>query len=137
MGHYHYAGQEYCDDCLPVNYPNDKESEFVDVDDGEQDTPANCVGCGIPLNYTLTQEGVQYVIQAITDALEEGLDTHIIPTKGTGEETLTHYHESPHYEIVRDWATDLTSYNLTEEEIRIVDTFLGFCQVEDKLRNKV
>jgi hypothetical protein len=68
MGHYHYECDEWCEDCLPVP----AESEGVDYDQGEQDCPANCCACGEPLEYSLTSDGVTYVLEAVRESLKEG-----------------------------------------------------------------
>jgi len=128
MPHYHYDCEEWCEQCLPV--PAD--SEEVGYDGGEQDTPAHCAGCGRPLDYRLTAEGVEYVVATLRDALETGIDDHIIPAKGTAEEELSdYYHGSPHYEITRDWARELSGYGgLSDEDEATVARYLEEC---DKL----
>jgi len=130
MGHYHYNYEEWCEDCLPVSPAE------ADWDDGEQDTPANCSCCGRPLDYTLTTDGVNYVIEQLCIVMSTGIDTHIIPNMGTAEEEcLTYYHGMPHYEIMRDWARDLSNYFLNPEDQEIVGYFLNECnKLNSKLR---
>ena len=126
MSHYHHDCEEYCEQCAPPEaYP----------DDGEQDTPANCAGCGRPLDYSLTTEGVEYVLEHIMDALDLGLDDHIVPLRGTAEEELLDYYQgSPHYEIVRDWAKDLQNYSLNRKDAYIVQAYLDACDHADAER---
>lgn len=121
--HYHHDCDEYCEDCAPKG---------AVCDDGEQDTPANCHECGQPLDYSLTSEGVQYVLEYIMEALENGLDCHIVPLEGTAEvEGLAYYHGSRHYEIVRDWARDLEDYSLDRKDTTILQAFLSACSRAD------
>ena len=124
MSHYHYDCEEYCDQCA---------SPGAYLDDGEQDTPANCAGCGRPLDYSLTADGVKYVLEYIMGALETGIeDDHIIPLKGTAEEEMLDYYQgSPHYEIVRDWAKDLQDYSLDRKDACIVQAYLTACDYAD------
>jgi hypothetical protein len=115
MGHYHYNFDEYCEQY-----------------DGSQDTPAHCCACGAPLDYTLTEEGVAYVIDALVDELIDGIDEHIIPLKGTAEERLTYYHGSPHYVITMEWAEHLLDNTvgrvpLDRKDAFIVDHYLEVC----------
>ncbi len=122
--HYHHECEEYCEDCAPKD---------AKPGNGEQDCPINCCNCGRPLDYSLTSDGVEYVISYIIEALENGLDNHIIPLTGTLEvESLTYYHGSPHYEIVRDWAKDLEAYSLDRKDAVIVQMYLEACDRADK-----
>ena len=123
MSHYHYQSDEWCVDCLPAEAPH----ADVDLDSGEQDTPANCCACGKPLDYTLTAEGVQYVVEAILDNLENGIDEHIIPAAGTAEYELTYYHGSPHFAVVEAWAENLRDYALSRKDRYLVNEFLERC----------
>lgn len=122
MAHYHYDCDEYCEACLPVP----ANSKDVDIDEGSQDTPKNCCVCGKPLDYSLTNDGVNYVLDHIRDALREPREerNRIMPLSGTAEETMNYYHSSRHVEIVRDWAQDLTSYHLADRDKRLVERFL-------------
>ena len=129
MGHYHYDCEEWCEDCLPV------PESAADYDSGEQDTPANCAGCGQPLDYSLTSEGVDYVLDAIIETMECGLDKHVIPLAGTAvKEVLSYYRGSPHYEIVRDWAKELQNHTLDRKDSLIVQCYLDECEREDTQR---
>ena len=117
MGHYHYDGQEYCEDCLPVspNYPG------VDLDTGDQDTPAHCFSCLRPLDYSLTTEGVQYVLGEIQGSLEHGPDATVYDCyKGTW------YEGSPHHAILRDWVEHIRNYGgLSGGDRELIDRYLA------------
>jgi len=117
MGHYHYECDEYCDDCLPV----DPNHENVDYDYGEQDCPANCCVCHRPLGYSLTTDGVEYVLEAIQESLDRPAEERNKIHKCYDG---TWYEGSRHVEIVRDWAKDLKWYFLTDEQEELVDKFL-------------
>ena len=69
--HFHFDGEEYCEDCLP----GPGEPDY-----GEQDYPAHCCRCHKPLDCTLTKDGVAYVM---------GKKCYAI---GTLEKTETLYH---------------------------------------------
>lgn len=122
MAHYHYGCDEWCEDCLPVS----TESAEVDYDDGEQDSPANCCACGKPLDYSLTPDGVEYVIDSCLEAMDDW-DDHIIPMADTAESEMRYYHGSPHFAIVEDWAKDLSNYSLDRKDRFILDAFLAKC----------
>jgi len=146
---YMYQADLWCDECgeeirerLLKELPEDFDPDAEDTYDSDEfpksccsdgsDCPENCAGCGQPLDYTLTAEGRSYVLETAKAALENGLDTHIIPLKGSAEETLTWYYGMPHYEIVRDWVTEVTSYMLDSEDEEIVCRYLDECMKLDK-----
>lgn len=121
--HYHFNGEEYCEDCLPVSsdYPD------VDIDYGEQDTPANCHICLKPLDYTLTQTGVEHVLEKITNEYLSGDMNTIFPQyKGT------FYQESRHGNIVGDWAKNLLGYSLSCQEEALVKMYLELMDYYNK-----
>jgi hypothetical protein len=100
-GHYHYDGDEYCANCLPA-----REGELeVDVDLGEQDTPANCCVCHAKLNYSLTQAGVRYVLEKLLDHIRNP--------------------EAGERDVLLDWATDLKWYMLPVKQANLLDCFLN------------
>ena len=74
FNHYIYDSESYCERCLPkVTGESLKLSlEIAQENEGEQDTPANCSRCGRPLKYSLTTDGVDYVLEKIQDILDEG-----------------------------------------------------------------
>lgn len=114
--HYHYKGDEYCEGCLPVG----RASAGVSVDYGEQDVPAHCHDCNRPLDYTLTPEGVAYVVKTLSAALAKGLDS---TPSTTGD-----YEGSPHYAIVYDWADALDGYDLSDGERAVVEKYMAECE---------
>jgi hypothetical protein len=116
-GHYHYDGEEYCEYCLPA----DAAGPDVDIDAGGQDTPANCSVCGRPLDYSLTPDGVDYVLSAVEKALADGPGVWGALYDGAG----TYYRGARRVEIVRDWARDLLGYRLAEGRREMVQDFLA------------
>jgi mono/diheme cytochrome c family protein len=117
MPHYHYDGEEYCEDCLSEFI--DPRSHKVDIDYGEQDSPANCCQCHQPLDYRLTSDGVNYVIEKLKEAIDNGIDWTVYDCYNG-----TYYDGSPHCAILRDWAQDVSNYCLTDDQKEIVDRFL-------------
>lgn len=139
MEYYIYQADLYCEDCgvaicddldqkgLTPKDPDDQYSYDSDeypkecCDSCESDMPDNCAACHRPFNNTLTTDGIQYVINAIKEALslseEERNKIHDC-YKGT------YYEGSRWIEITRDWAKDLQWYSLSEEDQELVDTFL-------------
>jgi hypothetical protein len=117
MSHYHYDGAEYCEDCLPV----DEDSEQVEYDCGEQDYPAHCCVCHQPLDYTLTSDGVEYVLDALKVELAKPIDerNELHPCY-----VGTWYEGSRHVEITRDWATALSNCSLTSDQQDLLAQFL-------------
>ncbi len=112
---YLYRGDHYCYPCLPVvtDHP-----EVYDAS-GEQDTPAHCYVCSIPLSYSLTSHGVQYVIDALLDELAHW------PERGTQLILdTTYYHGCRQIEICRGWAEEIRWYSLDAKDKFIVDRFL-------------
>ena len=102
QGHYHYDCDEYCEDCLPVA----DNSEGVDLDDGEQDTPAHCCNCHKPLDCRLTTDGAEYVFDAIQEELSDLAQAAERHKNYDG----TWYEDSPHIEILFDWANLVYAY---------------------------
>lgn len=142
---YMYQAAFYCDDCgskiqaEKPNYPppwdtDDYPAHYPDA--GESDSPQHCDTCGCPLDHTLTDYGVRYVLDQIRDSIEEAIRDgrkatwdRIMPKPGTAEETHTYWHGSRHVEIVRGWAEmirdyNLENYNLEKDEEALVDLFL-------------
>lgn len=116
-GHYHYDASEYCEQCLPVS----ENHRDVSLDSGEQDSPANCSVCHRPLDYSLTGDGVQYVLEKIRESIDKGpASWNVVHDCYKG----TYYDGSRHVEIVRDWAKDLSNYFLSEADKKLVERFL-------------
>lgn len=114
--HYHYEGEEYCENCLPV----DPASKKVDLDYGEQDYPANCCKCRMPLDCTLTADGVDYVLTSIKVALETCRDRLKKPQSCY---IGTYYENSPWGKIMLDWLEMLPYYNWSKSDQTIIDEF--------------
>lgn len=148
---YIFQAECYCDECgekicaecqangtAPTD-PDDQYSYDSDEypkscpDEEETDCPQHCGGCGVPLEYRLTDEGVQYVLEAIRHSIDDALrhgraDTwdRIMPMKGTAEESDGHkyWHGSRYVEIVRNWAKEIDGYGLEFDEAALVSLFL-------------
>jgi hypothetical protein len=117
MGHYHYNCDEYCEYCLPV----DEDSPEVDYDSGEQDSPAHCCVCHQPLEYSLTSDGIEYVLEALREELAKPAEER---NKVHECYNGTHYEGCRHVEITRDWAEHIKWYGLAQEDQELVEKFL-------------
>lgn len=133
-GHYHVDCEEVCEECLRDEYAalskQDKREyggvekflDTCDLDDGEQDSPANCARCHRPMDYRLTTDGVAYVMEKIRESMDEG------PASWNAVHECykgTYYEGSRHVEIVRDWAEELTSYcGLSKKDEKLLNLFL-------------
>lgn len=101
------------------------ESQTVDTDDwpasypdaGESDCPQNCDSCGKPLEYSLTNVGVAYVVEAVRETLELGRSHYcrVYPSHREND----YYEGSPLFRVVADWVEDLRYYNLDEKDARM------------------
>lgn len=94
-----------------------------DYNSNETDSPANCVVCGRPCAYTLTEAGVQYVIEYLIEAIEEW-PAKAEPILASAHPTVAYYNGMPWVAIERDWAEDLKNYGLSRKDKFIVDHFL-------------
>ena len=106
-----------CEDCC-----SEDASSYPDGG-GESDCPEHCAVCHVPLENTLTSDGVEYVLEAIRGSLRDGRvarDTVHACYKGT------YYEGSRHCEIVRDWAEQLSGYRLEDRQAHFVDVYLRF-----------
>ena len=54
----------YCADCLPDDCPDETTSP---LDWEETDSPCHCSSCGIPLEHSLTSDGVRYVRESVAE----------------------------------------------------------------------
>lgn len=114
--HYIYDSDCYCYSCLPV--PTDDPA--VHDGSGEQDTPAHCSICDVPLSYELTKEGVEYVIEHLVGDLAAGPEEW----ERRIDRPDTYYNGCRHIEISRDWAEYIKDYSLSYKDEFIVETFL-------------
>lgn len=106
----------YCDDCAP-----DIEPEAMPQ---ECDCPQNCESCGSPVEYSLTSDGVEYVMEHVRDALRNGLDTTTVGTRSEAEPE--YYRGMPHCSIVGDWARDLKWYGgMSNDDVESLDSFIA------------
>lgn len=95
------------------------------------DSPCHCGDCGAPIDCTLTDYGIKYVLESIRESLADATahgrtDTwdRVMPKPGTGEADRRYWLGSRHVEIVRGWAELIQGYNLEPGESAIVDLFL-------------
>ena len=88
--HFHFDGEEYCEDCLP----GPGEPDY-----GEQDYPAHCCRCHKPLDCTLTKDGVAYVIEA----LQQPLDWHYAIVRYWAQTLLNYSLSDSDRKIVTDF----------------------------------
>ena len=113
-----YDADLYCEQCLPVSIHHPGVADGS----GEQDSPAHCCGCGRPLDYSLTTEGVAYVIDRIRESLRTR--EHLSSTTIDHDHAPAYYKGSPIYAITRDWAEDLSWYNLSVKDENLVRRYL-------------
>ena len=141
---YVFQADYLCDNCRgELDVPKPSYPEPFDTDDypmpvsdaGECDSPCHCGTCGQPIDYSLTEDGIRYVLESIRESLEDavaqGRDStwdRVMPMEGTAEETHTWWHGSRHVEIVRGWAEDLRNYSLEPDERALVDLFLDLSE---------
>jgi hypothetical protein len=95
QGHYHYESDEYCGPCLGAFI------KYAELDQGSQDCPAHCCECHQLLDCTLTDDGVNYVIEYLTDALAKGSAT----------------------DVEKQWAGLLGNYGLDGEQKQVLEQF--------------
>ena len=107
-------GEPVCD----LHGPEDEEG---DLNSNETDSPLNCVECGALCYYSLTETGIEYVIEHAREALNAG------PANWNWiiEEYPIAYHGRRYVEIVRDWVGDLLgNYILSPERHYILRLFM-------------
>jgi hypothetical protein len=111
----YYEADVYCED----HAPEGSEPEAMPQ---ETDTPENCSVCGRPLQYALTPAGVQYVLDAIKEALYEW---PLGAEKGPSIRKPDYYEGCSNIAVVQDWAKDLKNYGgLHKLEYWLIDYFL-------------
>lgn len=103
----HMEKQPVDSDDWPISYP----------DAGESDCPQNCGSCGKPLEYSLTNVGVAYVVEHVRETLELGRSHYcrVYPSHRDND----YYEGSPLFRVVADWVDDLRYYNLDEKDARM------------------
>jgi hypothetical protein len=119
------AGEVYCPECAP-----DIEPEYMGQ---ETDSPLHCAVCRAPLEYSLTSDGVAYVMSEIVDQLRDGIDETItLPGQGVIADG-DYYIGMPHCSVVGDWAREIKWYGgLSPADEYCRDLFLE--RVEDAER---
>lgn len=91
-------------DNWPAGYP----------DAGESDSPCNCGSCGKPLEYSLTTDGVAYVLEAVKEHLKSGWRNYL--RIHTSCRYPDYYEHTPAFFVVKDWVEDLSCYLMEEEQ---------------------
>jgi len=123
-----------CEDC-GIEAGLSEEDSYPDC--GETDCPENCARCHRPLEYSLTGEGVTYVMEHLD---HEVAKWNLSPSKAMGEWKAVHdcykgtwYEGSPWIVIMRDWAEELGNYGLDDADEHVVEMFLTLtlCAVKD------
>ena len=107
----------YCEGCAP------KDAREC-VNGNEVDSPQHCSVCHMPLDYSLTSDGVAYVMEALREELGKGYKRYLeVHECYVG----TYYEGEPHVSILWDWACDLLWYTLEDDaDRRFVDRFLSW-----------
>ena len=87
----------FCESCAP--------ERCVAYSDGggEADCPQHCCICDEPRENPLTDDGVEYVLEAIRQSLSEPRSER--DTENTNTNSL--YHRARRCDVVRDWAMQL------------------------------
>lgn len=88
----------------------------------ESDSPLNCAACGCPVEYTLTGDGVTYVLDKIMEAYDDRKNWNKFYVHHGNRKH--YYYGSRQVDVVRDWAADLQNYNLSEIERFVLARFL-------------
>lgn len=90
------------------------------VDNEETDCPQHCEECARPIKYTLTTDGINYVVEY----LQEAIDRQEYNSKETRTGDPNNYYRGmPIWSVVYDWAVDLKSYWLNETQQAVLDEF--------------
>lgn len=106
----------FCGQC------GDESWDCYDSDYEACDYPVHCANCHMPLNNQLTTDGVQCVLEAIKEELQESRETR--NSKATHWELNDYYYRCNRCAVVYDWAKQLKWYSLSDHDERIVDWFL-------------
>ena len=111
----------FCEDCAP-------EGAECIGSDREADYPDHCENCGVPLENSLTSEGVDYVIE---QAKEKALEVFRGQNHTIGKE-LPWYEGCKHSRIVLDWLQQIARYGLEEPQDRQVDKLTVYLEGASK-----
>lgn len=104
----HMESQQADTDNWPASYP----------DAGESDCPQHCDSCHKPLEYSLTNEGIDYVVEAVREMLKSGRENYC-KVHPSHDPDSDYYKDSPAFAVVRDWVEDMRYYNLDKRCSRI------------------
>ena len=90
-----------CDTYCDLHAPEGAEPSGFN----EADSPLHCSVCHYPLDCTLTDDGIEYVYQALRDELRKGYNEYLKIHSCYDD---TYYVNCCHYEILADWAEKLS-----------------------------
>lgn len=96
---------------------------------GEHDFPPHCSYCHRPLSHSLTESGVEYVLDRLEVSLLQGPDVWF--AKRASNDEPDYYRDCNECEILREWAEGLSDYRLLPEDQQLVDLYLAVTQ-EDR-----
>lgn len=107
----------YCGECMEP-----PEGTFASVGDNECDSPQHCQICRRPVPYSLTSDGVNYVVEKLKESLQDrdGLRSEICWDLPPGD----YYLGSKGWAVLRDWALELHGYGLEPDQKEIVNQYL-------------
>jgi len=108
-------GALYCEECAG---PGGEE-----VFGGESDSPEHCGDCHRPLDYTLTGDGVAYVLVALQESIDSGREAFVLADHW---EEGQYYHGGRMIDVVADWADVLENYGLDGADSLILEAFQEF-----------
>ena len=113
---YYKYGDAYCIICAPINSDP--------VENQESDCPVTCSVCHRPLQYSLTEDGVKYVIEKMKSTLKEGYKEYLQEIANKEN----YYDGCPRIGILLDWADDLIWYNLDYNDERLIRKFISHAE---------
>lgn len=121
----HMEKQQVDTDDWPVSYP----------DAGEADCPQNCDSCHKPLEYSLTNDGIAYVVERVREQLKAGREAYckIHPSHDPDSD---YYVNSPAFRVVADWVEDMRYYRLEGKDERIFRMVEWMERVYEQTREK-
>lgn len=120
------------------------EKQIADSDDwpisydsaGEADCPQNCGTCSKPLEYSLTNVGIDYVVEHVREKLKSGRENYCKVHPSHNPET-DYYVNSPAFRVVADWVEDMRYYHLEGKAARIFRMVEWMERVYEQERKKV
>lgn len=117
-----FDGEEFfCEFCA--------DSSAYEISDTETDAPMHCTNCQRPLTYSLTPEGVEYVIELVKKELSQGKRLYLEPILEEGN----YYNNCPHFYIVRDWTQEILNYlSLSDEDKNFLNKAISHMEYQEK-----